>query len=114
MFYLTASQRRLFGVIGWADWIQSFITLGLTKISICLFLLRIVESKKLVMGLRALIGVTALFTAVCVFLFIGVCRPLKAYWDVGVSGQCLSNPQIEAVVLAQGGKLILWLDCADR
>jgi len=52
----------------------------------------------------SLIGFTVLFTAVSVFLFIGVCRPLKAYWDVGVDGTCLSNHQIVSVVIAQGGE----------
>jgi len=103
-YYLTASQRRVSRVLGWADWIQTFITLALVKISICLFLLRIVESRTLKRGMYALIGFTTLFTAICVFLFLGVCRPLKAHWDVGVDGKCLSNQQIEAVLNSQGSK----------
>lgn len=74
------------------------------KISICLFLLRIVDTKQVVRGMYALISCITLFTAVCVFLFLGVCRPLRAYWDVGVDGVCLSNHQVESVVVAQGSK----------
>lgn len=103
-YYLTSAQRRLFQVIGWADWIQTFITLALMKISICLFLLRIVDTKQVVRGMYALITCITLFTAVSIFLFLGICRPLRAYWDVGVNGVCLSNHQVESVVLAQGSK----------
>ena len=103
-YYLTSAQRRLFQVIGWADWIQTFITLALMKISICLFLLRIVDTKHVVRGMYTLISCITLFTAVSVLLFLGVCRPLRAYWDVGVNGVCLSNHQVESVVLAQGSK----------
>lgn len=74
------------------------------KISICLFLLRIVDRKQVVRGMYALISCITLFTAVCAFLFLGVCRPLRAYWDVGVDGVCLSNHQVESVVVAQGSK----------
>ena len=104
MYYLTPDQRRLFQVLGWADWMQVFVTLGLTKISICLFLLRIVESRVIVRGMYALIGFTALFSSVCFFIFVGVCRPLRAYWDVDVEGHCLSKRQVEATVIAQGGE----------
>ena len=52
-----------------------------------------------------LIGFMVLFSSVFVFLFIGICRPLKAYWDVGVNGRCFSNLQVESIVIAQGGML---------
>ena len=106
-YYLTSEQQRLFQVVGWADWIQTFITLALMKISICLFLLRIVDTKHVVRGMYTLIACITIFTAVSVFLFLGVCRPLRAYWDVGVNGVCLSNHQVESIVLAQGSKSTL-------
>lgn len=102
-YYLEPSQRRIFQVVGWADWIQTFITLCLTKVSICLFLLRIVDSKVTRLAMYSTIAFVVLFTTVCVALFLGVCRPLKAYWDVGVDGVCLSDEQVRNVVIAQGG-----------
>ena len=102
-FYLEPKQRRMFQAVGWADWIQTFITLCMTKVSICLFLLRIVDSKGTRIAMYSTIGFTVLFTAVCVCLFLGICRPLKAYWDVGVDGVCLSNDEIKNIVIAQGG-----------
>lgn len=83
---------------------QTFVTLGLTNISICLFLLRIVDSKRVKQGMYTLIGCLIIFTAISTFLFLGVCRPLNAYWDVGVNGVCFSTFQIEQIVIAQGGK----------
>ena len=77
------------------------------KISICLFLLRIVDTKPVVRGMYAMITCIVLFTAVSVFLFLGVCRPLRAYWDVGVNGVCLSDHQVESVTLVQGSKSIV-------
>lgn len=66
--------------------------------------MRIVDSKKFRIFLWSLIGFLALFTTVCIAFFLGVCRPLKAYWDVGVTGVCLSNEQVKVVVIVQGGK----------
>ncbi|KAL6717791.1 hypothetical protein ACLMJK_003876 [Lecanora helva] len=101
-YYLTPSQRSNLQALGWADWIQTFITLALMKISICLFLLRIVETHVVVRSMYAIIAFVTLFTAISVFLFLGVCRPLRSYWTVGVNGVCLSDRQLESVAIAQG------------
>ena len=101
-YYLQPSQRRLFTALGWADWIQTFITLMFTKISICLFLLRIVDTRKIRVAMHILIGCLVLFTAIFTCLFLGICRPLKAFWDTGVDAVCLSDNVIENVVMAQG------------
>ena len=74
----------------------------LTKISICLFLLRIVDSKKVRTAMYVVIGALVLFTTIFVCLFLGVCRPLKAYWNTGVDAVCLSDNVLENVIIAQG------------
>ena len=102
-YYLRPDQRRMFNIVGWADWIQTFITLMFTKISICLFLLRIVDSRATRIAMYSTIAFLVLFTTVCVALFLGICRPLKAYWDIGVDGACLSDNEIKNIVIAQGG-----------
>lgn len=76
----------------------------LTKISICLFLLRILETKRVKFFMYGMIAFLVLFTAVCVAMFLGVCRPLRAYWDVDVDGVCLSENQIKKLIIAQGGR----------
>ena len=101
-YYLQPSQLRLFTALGWGDWIQTFITLMFTKISICLFLLRIVDGRKIRMGIYSLIGCLVLFTTIFTCLFLGICRPLKAHWNIGMEGVCLSDKMIENIVMAQG------------
>ena len=101
-YYLQKSQLRLFTALGWGDWIQTFVTLMFTKISICLFLLRIVDARKLRMGIYSLIGCLVFFTTVFTCLFLGICRPLKAHWNVGMQGVCLTDKMIENIVMAQG------------
>ena len=102
-YYLQPHQIRLFIAMGWADWVQTFITLMFTKISICLFLLRIVDGRKIRLAMYSLIGCLILFTTVFVGLFLGICRPLRAHWDTGVEGVCLSEKVIENIIIAQGG-----------
>jgi len=52
----------------------------------------------------ALIACLVIFTSVSMFMYIGLCRPLKAYWDVGVDGKCLSHWQEMGIIIAQGGR----------
>ncbi|KAL8896124.1 MAG: hypothetical protein Q9207_007865, partial [Kuettlingeria erythrocarpa] len=107
MYYLQPDQRRRFHIIGWIDWMQTFIVIMLTKISICLFLLRIKNNKSNKIFMYALIAANVLVTAVSCFLFLGLCRPMRAYWDVGVDGKCFSKLQIEAIVASQGSFSVL-------
>ncbi|KAL8805661.1 MAG: hypothetical protein Q9182_001805 [Xanthomendoza sp. 2 TL-2023] len=103
MYYLQPDQRRRFFIIGWLDWMQTFIAIMFTKISICLFLLRINNDKFNKIFMYTLISACVLVTALSCFLFLGICRPLRAHWDVGVEGKCLSKHQTMAVVASQGG-----------
>ena len=108
-FFLTFNQKRNFHALSWADWVQTIVTLALTKVSICLFLLRIVDGRPFKLALYGLIAFLSLFSAVSLFLFIGVCRPLKAYWNVNVEGaKCLSDEQVMHIVLAQGSKSLVF------
>lgn len=108
-YYLTPTQQKNFQAIGWADWVQVFFTLMFTKISICLFLLRIVSSQAVARAMYALIGAMVLFSMDTVFLFLGVCRPLGAYWSVSVDGTCFSKRQVMNVIIAHGGKKRAWI-----
>ncbi|KAL8785824.1 MAG: hypothetical protein Q9213_003131 [Squamulea squamosa] len=107
MYYLQPEERRRFHIIGWLDWMQTFIAIMFTKISICFFLLRIKNDKSNKTFMYSLIGANILVTAVSCFLFLGICRPLRAYWDVGVEGKCLSKRQLMAVVASQGSFSVL-------
>lgn len=102
-YYLTPTQQKNFEAIGWADFVQLFITCLLTKVSICLFLLRIVNSRKVTKAMYAFIAAMVLFTMVSVFLFLGICRPLGAHWSVSVQGVCFSKRVVMNIVIAHGG-----------
>ncbi|KAL8691414.1 MAG: hypothetical protein Q9218_003350 [Villophora microphyllina] len=107
MYYLQPNQRRRFQIIGWLDWMQTFIAIMFTKISICLFLTRIKNDRSNKGFMYTLITANVLVTAVICFLFLGMCRPVHAYWDVGVDGKCFSTHQVEAMVAAQGAFSVL-------
>lgn len=102
MYYLQPDERRRFHLIGWLDWMQTFTAIMFTKISICVFLLRIKDDRTNKVFMYSLIGANILVTAVSCSLFLGFCRPVHAYWDAGVEGKCFSKRQIMATVAAQG------------
>ncbi|KAI4196529.1 MAG: hypothetical protein LQ350_006512 [Teloschistes chrysophthalmus] len=70
MYYLQPDQRRRFQIIGWLDWMQTFITIMFTKISICLFLKRIKNDRTNRIFMYSLIAANVLVTAVICFLFL--------------------------------------------
>ncbi|KAL8743628.1 MAG: hypothetical protein Q9190_004038 [Brigantiaea leucoxantha] len=102
MYYLSSDHRKRFQILGWLDWIQTFISIGCQKISICYFLLRINNSRRNYVFMYTLIAVNVLLTAVIIFLFLGICQPLHAHWDVSVNGKCFSNKQVEVIIAFQG------------
>ncbi|KAL8871365.1 MAG: hypothetical protein Q9174_002784 [Haloplaca sp. 1 TL-2023] len=107
MYYLRPDQRRRFEIIGWLDWMQTFTTIMLTKISICLFLIRIKNDTSNKIFMYSLIVANVLVTVVIICLFLAICQPLHAYWDVGVEGKCFSTSQVMIMVAAQGGFSVL-------
>lgn len=104
MYYLTANQRRRFAIIGWLDWMQTFITIMFCKISICMFLLRIKNTRWNIRFMYALIAANVVVTTVAVGLFIGICSPPAAYWTIGLNGRCFSNERVMAIVIFQGSE----------
>ena len=90
--------------LGWLDWIQTWITLALVKISICYFLLRIVEHKRARQFMYGMIGVLIITTTVFCLLFFGICRPLQAEWAVGIDGKCFGAYREMQIIIAQGGQ----------
>lgn len=91
--------------LGWLDWIQTWITLALMKISICFFLLRIVDHKGARYFMHGMIAVLATTTALFCFLFFAICRPLNAEWTMGKDGKCLGVYREMQIIIAQGGQL---------
>ena len=102
MYYLTAHQRRRFTILGWLDWMQTFITIMYCKISICMYLLRIKKTRWNIRFMHVIIAANIIVTIVTVGLFIGICSPPAAYWTIGLNGRCFSNERVMAIVLSQG------------
>ncbi|KAI4275288.1 MAG: hypothetical protein LQ337_003343 [Flavoplaca oasis] len=107
MYYLQPEQRRRFHLLGWLDWMQTFTAIMFTKISICVFLLRIKDDKLNKIFMYSLIGANVVVTVISCALFLSFCRPIHAYWDVGVEGICFSKREIMATVAAQGSFSVL-------
>lgn len=103
--YLTAHQLQEFLKYTYGEWIQTFATLMWTKVSICLFLLRIPVTKYLIQPLQAALVILILSNVVLTNLWIVQCRPVAAVWDSSIDGKCFSKGQIESIIFAQAGKL---------
>ena len=73
--------------------IMNNIGIGLVKISVCLFVLRVIDRtrKSLARFLWLLIAFITLSHLVQVILFIVQCRPMAAIWDKSIEGQCFSS-----------------------
>ena len=86
----------------------------LTKISICLFLLRITISKAFIRPLQAMIAMLLVSNIIITFLWLVQCRPsLAAAWDSTITGsKCMSVGQLRAIILAQASTSICtWQFC---
>ena len=108
-YYLPSGGYKKFLKYDYLDWAQVFIILGLCKISICLFLLRLSSFRRLRLGLYALI--VFLFTSHVPLLFLVIfqCSPIRKYWTNPLEGPgiCFSPVTRENIVIIQGGQPIL-------
>ena len=105
-YYLTLSQ--IFGSLEWvllSEFLVIWITC-LTKVSICLFVMRIPNDRRLKSFLWALIGLLVVVNGACVVVFLAQCRPLKALWDPTAEGSCWKPEVFEAFAYVQGGRAL--------
>ncbi|KAG7005730.1 hypothetical protein G7Y79_00018g045370 [Physcia stellaris] len=84
------------------DWAQFFVALLVTKISICLFLLRLSQFNRLRAVLYGLIGFLFTTHIPLILMYVLQCDPIRKAWDRGVPGKCWSRNLVENVVIAQG------------
>ena len=103
--FLTSHQIQEFKKYIFGDWIQTFATLMWTKVSICLFLLRIPVQKCFIRPLKAALVILILSNVVLTILWIVQCQPVAAAWDDSINGKCFSKRQIECIIFAQASKL---------
>ena len=102
-YYLSPSQTMEILRWNYASEVLLFAIIPATKISICLFVLRIKNTgwlKWLIYGLMAGLVIT---TVVPIIVLLVQCRPIEAFWNKS-AGSCWSPKVINDVNYAQVGK----------
>ena len=100
--YLPLDHYIGFLKYNYLDWIQVFITLALSKISICLFLLRISKFERYRYFLFALIAFLIVSHTPLTLLFLLQCIPLSKNWHTQEPGYCFPKPAVEKIIIVQG------------
>lgn len=95
-YHLKEFQKYTYG-----EWIQTFATLMFTKVSICLFLIRIPHSKVMLRPLQYAVAFLIWSNTVLTVLWIMQCQPVRAAWDISGGGACLSRGAKSGIILAQ-------------
>ena len=103
--FLTPYQIQEFKKYTFGEWIQTFATLMWTKVSICLFLLRIPVQKRFIRPLQAALAMLILSNVVLTILWTVQCHPVAGAWDDSIDGNCFSKRQLECIIFAQASKL---------
>ena len=120
-YYLSEHQLQVFMKYSYGEWlqvrssqelmeynlrfVQTFATLTFTKISICLFLLRITITKAFIRPLYAAIFVLAVSNVVLSLTWILQCRPhLDKAWNTKMPGVCFTKGQLERIIISQASK----------
>lgn len=87
----------------YGEWIQTFQTLMLTKLSICFFLLRIPVEKHLIRPIQGAIIALIVSNVVLTLLWIFQCKPVAGAWDKQIPGSasCFSNGQLQRIIISQ-------------
>ena len=97
--FLTSHHLQEFNKYTYGEWIQTFATLMWTKVSICLFLMRLPNSKALLLPLQYAVAFLLFSNTILTVIWIMQCQPIHAAWDN--RGICMSREAKESVILAQ-------------
>ncbi|KAF6220060.1 hypothetical protein HO133_003885 [Letharia lupina] len=101
-YYLSPHQFREFSKYAYGEWLQTFATLTFTKVSICLFLLRITVTKASIRPLQAAVIILIVSNIVLSLVWIFQCTPyVDKAWDDKKPGKCFSKGQLERIIISQ-------------
>ena len=100
--YLPPDHYEGFLKYNYLDWVQVFITLAISKISICLFLLRISKFERYRYLLFALIAFLVLSHTPLTIVYLLQCIPVNKIWDTEIQGYCFSKRAVEKIIIVQG------------
>ncbi|KAL8800724.1 MAG: hypothetical protein Q9182_004967 [Xanthomendoza sp. 2 TL-2023] len=99
-FYLTERQRQRSLMWNYVTQYLLFLIICITKIGICLFILRIKDTGWLRWCLYALMSGLVLTTLPCIIILSAQCRPLWALW-IPEAGTCWSRNVYNDAIWAQ-------------
>ncbi|KAI4229427.1 MAG: hypothetical protein L6R36_000881 [Xanthoria steineri] len=99
---LSAKQYMTYLKYDFLDWAQFFVALLVTKISICLFLLRVSQFDRLRNVLYGLMWVLVTTHVPLFFIYVFQCDPVRKAWDKEADGKCMSMNIVQNVITAQG------------
>lgn len=97
--FLSPHNLQEFRKYTYGEWIQTFATLMWTKVSICLFLMRLPNSKALLLPLQCAVAFLLFSNTILTVVWIMQCQPIHAAWDN--RGTCMSREAKESIILAQ-------------
>ena len=102
-YYLSEHQIQEFKKFVYGNWIQTMQTLMLQKISICLLLLRISPSKRIIRPIQAFIAFLIVTNIVLTLLYILQCIPLDGAWDAKKmkTAKCFTPGQVQRIIISQ-------------
>ncbi|KAL9030918.1 MAG: hypothetical protein Q9180_006859, partial [Flavoplaca navasiana] len=105
-YYLEPASYKKFLKYDYLDWVQVFLTLMISKISICLFLLRLSSFRKIRVGLHAMNIFLITSHIPLTFLIVFQCRPISKYWrnPHDGPGKCFSKDTVAHIIIVQGGQ----------
>ena len=98
---LTRWQYTEFMKYSYGEWIQTFQTLMLTKISICFFLLRIPVQKHLIRPIQGAIIVLVVSNVILTLLWVLQCNPTARAWNKQTPGSCFTDGQLQRIIISQ-------------
>lgn len=105
-YFLSDHQYQQIAKLGYVNWMQTFFTLMISKISICLLLLRIIVDKKFVRPIQGMIVFLVLSNLIITLIWIFQCIPVAGVWDQTVKerGRGLSKGEFERLIISQARK----------
>ncbi|KAI4267784.1 MAG: hypothetical protein L6R38_008096 [Xanthoria sp. 2 TBL-2021] len=100
-FYLDDWEFIEFTKYSYGEWIQGFQTLMLTKLSICILLLRIPVEKHLIRPIQGAIAFLIITNLVLTLLWIFQCNPIAGSWNKMTPATCFTDAQLLRIIISQ-------------
>lgn len=111
--YLTSNERQLSILCGWVNQMLILVAIGLTKIAIVIFLLRIqgyFEIKSFAF-LWFLAGSNFVINCITFPFILTQCSPVQKLWNEGLRGTCEGRKRTQIMGYYQGCKYTTFLAC---